>query len=327
MNREDLREEASIQFGASNHFTQLSRTICFDNAIQLARIFQCRTQRFNTRQIFVTGMQHAGTAATALIAAIALINDPAERVYPLQHLRILAKALKDMAYTYRPAERMLNVLELVIQDFGWEINSLADLSQVCLTERNLSSRNGIDNDPQQIFRKSDNSPINIGIGNPYDSTPGLTSDPQDLDSLITMDQYDDMAYTNMPFSAMTGANPMSWMKSMSADNSMMFSGRNSGLGFISPDDIMPFSAKSNTLHYLDRPRAPKDHSATREQSTIPNETMPEYNMPKKFQQSRYMDGCSLPSSTVQRGPFSFDSPMEPQLPWGQVLRQMGEIVS
>ena len=110
-----------------DHYSTLSRTICFENAIRVARIFQIHRKRFDTRQIFVTGIQHAGTAATALIAAITQIRDPEERVRPLQHLRILSDALKAMSPTYHPAERMFNVLEDVCLEAGWDLRQLPEL--------------------------------------------------------------------------------------------------------------------------------------------------------------------------------------------------------
>jgi hypothetical protein len=120
---QDVGEEAPN----FDHYSTLSRSICFDNAIRVARIFQIHRKRFDTRQIFVTGIQHAGTAATALIAAITQIRDPEERVRPLQHLRILGDALKAMSPTYQPAERMYNVFEDVLVEAGWDLQQLPEL--------------------------------------------------------------------------------------------------------------------------------------------------------------------------------------------------------
>lgn len=106
-----------------DHHIQLSRTISFDAAIQVARISQCQRKCFNTCRTAVSSMQQIGTAATALIASIARLNDPLEQVYPLQHLRVLMDSLGEMAYSYPPAKRMLNVLDPVINDFGWTIES------------------------------------------------------------------------------------------------------------------------------------------------------------------------------------------------------------
>jgi hypothetical protein len=42
-----------------NHFSALSRTVCTKHAIRVARIFWQHRQRFDNKQIFVTGLQHA----------------------------------------------------------------------------------------------------------------------------------------------------------------------------------------------------------------------------------------------------------------------------
>jgi len=45
--------------GADTHFSALSRTVCTKHAVRVARIFWQHRQRYDTKQIFVTGMQHA----------------------------------------------------------------------------------------------------------------------------------------------------------------------------------------------------------------------------------------------------------------------------
>lgn len=97
-----------------NHFSALSRTVCTKHAIRVARIFWQHRQRFDTTRIFITGLQHAGTAATALVAALAFLKDPADRSNNMQYLECLAAALQDMAHTYQPAERMSGVLRAVM---------------------------------------------------------------------------------------------------------------------------------------------------------------------------------------------------------------------
>ncbi|KAF2677369.1 hypothetical protein K458DRAFT_481428 [Lentithecium fluviatile CBS 122367] len=100
--------------GPDDHFSALSRTVCTKHAIRVARIFWQHRQRFDTKQIFVTGLQHAGTAATALVAALAFIKDPNDRNNNMQYLECLSAALQDMALTYQPAERMSVVLRAVV---------------------------------------------------------------------------------------------------------------------------------------------------------------------------------------------------------------------
>jgi hypothetical protein len=99
---------------ANVHLSSMSRSICTQHAVRVARIFWQHRQRFDTRQIFVTGLQHAGTAAIALVAALASLKDTSSRDANMHYLETLAAALEDMAQTYQPAERMSAVLQAVI---------------------------------------------------------------------------------------------------------------------------------------------------------------------------------------------------------------------
>ncbi|EOA86669.1 uncharacterized protein SETTUDRAFT_87447 [Exserohilum turcica Et28A] len=107
-------DQASNDIGPDDHFSALSRTVCTKHAIRVARIYWQHRQRFDTKRIFVTGMQHAGTAATALVAALAYIKDPVSRANNMQYLECLSAALSDMAFTYQPAESMSTVLRAVM---------------------------------------------------------------------------------------------------------------------------------------------------------------------------------------------------------------------
>ncbi|KAF2119711.1 fungal-specific transcription factor domain-containing protein [Lophiotrema nucula] len=111
---EDSHPQGYEGSGPDDHFSALSRTVCTKHAIRVARIFWQHRQRFDTKEIFVTGLQHAGTAATALVAALAFIKDPNDRNNNMQYLECLSAALQDMAYTYVPAERMSTVLRAVM---------------------------------------------------------------------------------------------------------------------------------------------------------------------------------------------------------------------
>ena len=107
----DQEEESNA---LDRHFSQASRAICTKSAVAMTRIFWQHRQRFDGKQIFCVGMQHAGTAATALIAALAYMPDAAERNNNLQYLEVLHAALQDMTHAYQPAERMAAVLNAVM---------------------------------------------------------------------------------------------------------------------------------------------------------------------------------------------------------------------
>lgn len=100
--------------GAADHLSAMSRATCTTCAGRIAQIFWQHRQRFDTRKIFVTGLQHAGNAATALVAAIASSTDPASNDKNRSYLECLTAALKDMAETYQPGEQMAAVLDLVL---------------------------------------------------------------------------------------------------------------------------------------------------------------------------------------------------------------------
>ena len=92
----------------------LSRSICTQQAIRVARIFWQHRQRFDGRKIFVTGIQHAGTAVLALVAALGFQRNDADRRTYLGYLEILSDALADMSHTYHPAGRMDDLLKAVL---------------------------------------------------------------------------------------------------------------------------------------------------------------------------------------------------------------------
>ena len=110
---DDGRDDENFMNVDDNH-SFMSRSICTKQAIRVARIFWHHRQRFDTRRIFVTGIQHAGTAATALVAALAFIKNVNDRKNNIQYLECLASALQDMSYTYHPAASMSSILQAVM---------------------------------------------------------------------------------------------------------------------------------------------------------------------------------------------------------------------
>lgn len=113
---------------ADTHFSALSRAVCTKQAIRVAKIFWHHRQRFDGRQVPITSMQHAGTAATALVAALAFLKDGNERNNNMQYLECLSAAMQDMSYAYQPAERMFIVLQAVLAELrGSAITDPQDL--------------------------------------------------------------------------------------------------------------------------------------------------------------------------------------------------------
>ncbi|KAF2737727.1 hypothetical protein EJ04DRAFT_550446 [Polyplosphaeria fusca] len=175
--------------GPDDHFSALSRTVCTKHAIRVARIFWQHRQRFDTKQIFVTGLQHAGTAATALVAALAFIKDPNDRNNNMQYLECLSAALQDMAYTYQPAERMSTVLRAVMVELRGEptdytLRLYKPASSLIPARRGSSTTEALDS---PVFKRRQTSRPRAGTGTGTSKKPRsasisttLSSAPLDL---------------------------------------------------------------------------------------------------------------------------------------------------
>ena len=142
-----------------SHFSRASRGICTKSAVAVARIFWQHRQRFDGKQIFCIGMQHAGSAATALIAALAYIPDTADRTNNMQYLEVLHAALQDMSHAYQPAERMASVLNAVMIELRG--GSISDGKMLGSTSTTIPARresSSVDADrPTVKRRQTDNS--------------------------------------------------------------------------------------------------------------------------------------------------------------------------
>jgi hypothetical protein len=97
-----------------NHFTALSRSVCASNA-RSAHIFEQYRKVYDLSQIFMTGLQHAGTAATALMAEIMIEDDEDKRADLLSSLSSLEVTIGMMSRAYQPALLMGKVLDHFIR--------------------------------------------------------------------------------------------------------------------------------------------------------------------------------------------------------------------
>ncbi|KAI0160650.1 fungal-specific transcription factor domain-containing protein [Xylariaceae sp. FL1272] len=102
--------------------TSLSRSICTQQAIRIARVFWQAKQKYDLKKICCTGMQHAGTASIALIAAIAYHKTEADRRSYMGYLEVLADAIQDMSHPYHPAARMGDLVQAVLTQLRVDAN-------------------------------------------------------------------------------------------------------------------------------------------------------------------------------------------------------------
>ncbi|KAF2104584.1 hypothetical protein NA57DRAFT_70789 [Rhizodiscina lignyota] len=102
----------------SNHFSRMSRTVCAENAMRIASIFEHYREKYDLRKVYVSGMQYAGAAATALMAEIISLSSEEQRKKLLDHLLSLGNTLNITAKTYEPAVLMSNVISRFVKDFS-----------------------------------------------------------------------------------------------------------------------------------------------------------------------------------------------------------------
>ncbi|KFH45036.1 Nitrogen assimilation transcription factor-like protein [Hapsidospora chrysogenum ATCC 11550] len=97
---------------------QVAGKTCFTHAIEVARIIKAYRQRFEMRTMFVTGMQHATTAALAIVENLSTAAaQPKSQSGALLHLQCLAEALYANAASYFPAKVMSEILSTVINEY------------------------------------------------------------------------------------------------------------------------------------------------------------------------------------------------------------------
>ncbi|KAH7115887.1 fungal-specific transcription factor domain-containing protein [Dendryphion nanum] len=122
-------QPSNTRYSGTTHFSTLSRSVCVSNAVQVAEIVGLYRRRFKIQQIFVTGLQHVGTAATALMAEISILQTAAdheinERARLLENLKDLKESMEDMSDMYQPATLMATVVGHFIRDSGDVASSL-----------------------------------------------------------------------------------------------------------------------------------------------------------------------------------------------------------
>ncbi|KAL4738819.1 fungal-specific transcription factor domain-containing protein [Aspergillus similis] len=137
----DSQGEPRVRDTASpgvKHLSALSHATCTTCAGRIAQIFWQHRQRFDTRKIFVTGLQHSGNAATALVAAIASSKDRAANDKNMRYLECLVAVMDDMSESYQPAEQMATIFKVVLQELR-ELHPALQTSNVVPARRGSSA--------------------------------------------------------------------------------------------------------------------------------------------------------------------------------------------
>lgn len=98
-----------------------TRSTCTQHAIRVARIFWQHRQRFDGKKLGLMAVQHAGTAALALMGALAHQSRELDHQSNLRYLQVLSSAIYDMSQTYHPAARMYHLLKSMLVDIRKEM--------------------------------------------------------------------------------------------------------------------------------------------------------------------------------------------------------------
>ncbi|KAK0625518.1 fungal-specific transcription factor domain-containing protein, partial [Bombardia bombarda] len=113
MDHELPKSPASID---DDNRVSLSRSICTQHAVRVARVFWQHRQRFDGRKMSSAGIQHAGTSAIALMAELAHGSKGLDHQSNLRYLQVLSAAIYDMSRVYQPAAKMYQLLRSVLAD-------------------------------------------------------------------------------------------------------------------------------------------------------------------------------------------------------------------
>ncbi|CAG9956337.1 unnamed protein product [Clonostachys rosea f. rosea IK726] len=114
LHRPFVRYNEKVQ-EANSHFTNLSRNSCTESAKQIAEMFEHYRTRFDLEKVYGTAVQHAGTAATALMGEVVLQADAQERRILIEKLSSLRLSISLMSKNYQPAGQMTSVVDQFIR--------------------------------------------------------------------------------------------------------------------------------------------------------------------------------------------------------------------
>lgn len=113
------QDQSSFPHSGFTDLSTLSRNVCVNSAIRISDIISSYRMRHSLQRIFVTGLQHVGTAATALMAEISMLQGSKsvhQRGKLLDCLSELSRDMRTMSETYQPAVLMANVVGHFLRD-------------------------------------------------------------------------------------------------------------------------------------------------------------------------------------------------------------------
>jgi hypothetical protein len=135
----------------------MARNMCTQHAIRIARIFWQHRQRYDGKKIGLMAAQHAGTAALALMGALAHQNKELDPQSNLRYLQVLSSSIYDMSQTYHPAARMYHLLKSMLMDIRKEMVSSRNIDSDALLQQLQQSVTNMSYQPSYPWASSASS--------------------------------------------------------------------------------------------------------------------------------------------------------------------------
>lgn len=99
------------QQSQADRLCQLSRMVCFDHAVLLAKVLKKHHDRFNARRTLFHAVGHADVCATTLFMTLIYTKDPLKREMALGYLQNLLEVLEALGATYPIGAKMCRALD------------------------------------------------------------------------------------------------------------------------------------------------------------------------------------------------------------------------
>ena len=105
----------TVPDGLDLQFKSLCRATCASSAEAIADILESYRERFELSQVYGTAVQHAGTAATAMMGEVVMLGDSTRRSHLVAKLSSLRMSVDLMSRNYRGAGLMVSVMDRFIR--------------------------------------------------------------------------------------------------------------------------------------------------------------------------------------------------------------------
>ncbi|KAL4807435.1 hypothetical protein BDV18DRAFT_159652 [Aspergillus unguis] len=115
LRRLSLLDDQTCEEAHTDQVCRLSRSICFEHAIGLVKVFSHHHDRFGGSRMLFPAVGHADVAAVTLLACLQCTDDAQTRVRVRSYLGILSDIIRSLGRPYVAAERMSHALDTALK--------------------------------------------------------------------------------------------------------------------------------------------------------------------------------------------------------------------